>query len=247
MENFTKSIKAILYDRLTSPLFGTLISTWCVWNWKILYLTAFVSEKMIKPSTKIEYIVANYTNSNNLYWWPILSTAFLLLLMPFVSNGAYWLSITFDKWKYDQKLEVDSKKLLTIEQSVELRKEMADVKISFDNILKDKNSEIEVFKIQLEKMSNNSQVVGIEESLKKDDTEDKEIDTILRRIKSNEDYLKVHGDIVSTIQGGYNLSTEIDSDSIAYYELNDLIKSASAGHYNFTPKGKKVARALLKS
>jgi hypothetical protein len=55
-----KSINSILFERLTSPLYGTLIISWLIWNWKIIYLTLFVDseenyeEIEIKTKEKIE-------------------------------------------------------------------------------------------------------------------------------------------------------------------------------------------------
>ena len=51
----SKSVNSILKERLTSPLFGTLIITWLVSNWEIVYVTLFVSEKYLKEN-RIDYI-----------------------------------------------------------------------------------------------------------------------------------------------------------------------------------------------
>ena len=37
LDEFQKSIKAVLYDRLTSPLAGCFIFSWFVWNWGLVY------------------------------------------------------------------------------------------------------------------------------------------------------------------------------------------------------------------
>lgn len=46
-DELKKSISAILYERTTSPLFGSFILSWTVWNWKIFYITLFISEDKI--------------------------------------------------------------------------------------------------------------------------------------------------------------------------------------------------------
>jgi hypothetical protein len=38
MEDIIKSIKAFLYDRSSSPLFGAFIISWMAWNYRLLML-----------------------------------------------------------------------------------------------------------------------------------------------------------------------------------------------------------------
>ena len=83
-DELKKSISALLYERTTSPLFGTLVVSWSVWNWKIIYLTFFISEKELIGKNKIEYIIENYNDNFNLYWFPLISTTILITLIPFI-------------------------------------------------------------------------------------------------------------------------------------------------------------------
>lgn len=89
-----KSLNEIIYERTTSPFFGTLITSWLIWNWRIIYLTFFISESKIKPN-EIDYILANYSDIDHIVWYPIISTILLVTIIPFISNGVYWLSIKF--------------------------------------------------------------------------------------------------------------------------------------------------------
>ena len=65
-----KSINAALYERAVSPLYGTFLITWSLWNWKIIYLTFFVSENKLEIN-KIDYIVANYYSPEIAFVYPI--------------------------------------------------------------------------------------------------------------------------------------------------------------------------------
>ena len=56
ISDFRKSINSILYERVSSPLFGTFVISWLIWNWKITYLTLFVSESNLDKN-KLEYIL----------------------------------------------------------------------------------------------------------------------------------------------------------------------------------------------
>ena len=70
-----------------------------------------------------------------LIWYPLLSTVILLTLIPFVSNGAYWLSLKFEKWRVDNKNEIEKKQLLTLEQSIQLRGQIIESERKFDSLL----------------------------------------------------------------------------------------------------------------
>jgi hypothetical protein len=75
IEETKKSIQSILYQRVSSPFYGTSIVSWLIWNWKVIYLTIFVSEKIIKKS-KIDFIVDNYSEINHLVSFIVNSYTF---------------------------------------------------------------------------------------------------------------------------------------------------------------------------
>ena len=87
IDELKKSLSAILYERTTSPFYGTLLISWLIWNWKIVYLTVFISESSINTD-KINYIVSNFNDIHCLLIYPLISTIVLLTVVPFISNGA---------------------------------------------------------------------------------------------------------------------------------------------------------------
>ncbi|NQY07917.1 MAG: hypothetical protein HRT71_00165 [Flavobacteriales bacterium] len=101
LSELKKSTNAILYERVISPLFGTFVTSWLACNWKIIYLTLFISEDKISVN-KIDYIVDELYNIHLLVTLPLISTAIFITLVPFVSNGAFWLSMKFKMWRIDK-------------------------------------------------------------------------------------------------------------------------------------------------
>lgn len=136
-----KSITDIIFERTTSPLYGTLILSWLVWNWKILYLTLFISQDKINI-TKIEYIENNCNDINYLLWYPLASTIVFICIVPLFSNGAFWINAIYTKWRVNKKNQVDGGVLLTTEQSVKLRMKLAEQEKTFYNSLSEKENEI---------------------------------------------------------------------------------------------------------
>ncbi len=89
LDEIRKSVHSMLYERLATLFFGTLVVAWLIWNWKIVYLTLFINSHLV--GNKIKYIEDNYSDPCLVYVYPLISTVLLLTAVPFLSNGAYWL------------------------------------------------------------------------------------------------------------------------------------------------------------
>ena len=101
ISNIKSSIEKILYERAVSPLYGAFFVSWLIWNWQILYLTLFISENQL-VITKIDYILKYLFDYNNLIIYPVISTIAIIVIFPFISNGAYYLSQYF----YNVRLQI---------------------------------------------------------------------------------------------------------------------------------------------
>jgi hypothetical protein len=248
MTDIKKSLNQITNERISSPLYGTLILSWLIWNWKIIYITFFVSEDKIEKN-KIDYIITNYSDLDDLVFFPLLSTLVLLTLMPFVSNGAYWLSLKFNIWKSDKKNEVERKQLLTLEQSIQLRELIADQEKRFENILADKNTEIKQLKIQIEESEKNIVISNPPFKTKSDDNIEN-VQNLVDSITKNNNLSNAFEIINFHIQGGYIgliKANGISTDIMSYFESNDIIVNKGKGMYELTDIGKKVNKGISSS
>lgn len=124
IDEFKKSISATLYERTTSPLFGTILFSWNVWNWKIILGIFFTTTKELK-TTKFEYIESNLLNIYDGLLYPVISTVLILTVYSWLAEQAYRSWLYFDKRKNDHKNSIEKQKLLTLEQSMKLRVELA--------------------------------------------------------------------------------------------------------------------------
>ncbi len=145
VKDFPDSIKAILYDRIVSPLSGTFIFSWLVWNWKLVYFF-FVFDGTYTIVGKIDYISTHYNNWGNLFWLPFASTIFLIGFYPIVSTGAYWVHLKYKMLQNDIKNKIENNKLLTIEQSLKIKREYKDLYDSFLELEKSKDDELKWLK-----------------------------------------------------------------------------------------------------
>lgn len=242
------SINSILYQRVTSPLFGTFIVSWIVLNWKILYATFIIDSDKIEQ-TKIDYIVSNFNDVGNLIWYPLISTFLLITIIPFVSNGAYWVSLKFEQWRIDNKHKIERKKLLTLEQSIQLREQILDYEKKFETLLNEKDEEIKQLKLLIEKSSKDENTnTG---QIKLDSNEDKiekRIIEIFNKVNNNSSLKKAVFTINEYIQGGYSKLSQDDNITpkiLAFFESNDLIENQGQGMYKWTEKGKRLNQLIV--
>jgi len=241
-----KSFNEIIYERTTSPFYGTIIISWLIWNWRILYLTFFISEERIELN-KIDYILANYSNTNHILVFPLLSTIALLTIIPFVSNGAFWLSLKFNKWKVDQKNIVDKKQLLSIEQSIELREEISKQEERFAKLVESKNLEITQLQLQIDEFKQKMSQDKLDNKLNDKESISDELKSLSERIKNNQSEMQQYEMALTLIQGGSPLTdrSDVSSKFITLLESYDIIENKVNGVYKITAKGKQFQKIML--
>ncbi|UPT67946.1 MAG: hypothetical protein M0D57_04600 [Sphingobacteriales bacterium JAD_PAG50586_3] len=114
LQEIKESVTKTISERIYNPLYGSLIISWSFWNWKIIYLTLFVSQDAIKPYNKIDYIIMHYGSSVHIIVLPILSTLMLIVIFPYFSLGAHYMTLYFKRQR--NKLDENYKKFIVISQ-----------------------------------------------------------------------------------------------------------------------------------
>ncbi|MEG2099957.1 MAG: hypothetical protein RRY99_00445 [Flavobacterium sp.] len=250
IDDLKKSFDQIIYERTTSPFYGSFIVSWCLWNWKIIYLTFFVSQDKI-DSNKIDYIATNFSAFENIFIFPLLSSIFIITLVPFITNGAYWLSLKFNKWRVDQKNIVDNKQLLSIEQSIELREQISKQEERFAKLVEDKNLEIKQLNLQIQEYQKKEPPVTLEKLLETDNsiTPLDELSLFADRIKNNPEELKQYEGTIFSIQKGYSPaeSSDVTTKFLALLESYNIVNREPNSLYTVTETGKKFYRLVHNS
>lgn len=102
LNDLSNDLKAALYSRLSSPVVGAFLISWCIWNIDAVLVVAFGSDPM---QERISYVMANYLQS---YWDRAICPTFFaivwVLCYPPVSK---WL---FNYWE-DARVENEKTRL----------------------------------------------------------------------------------------------------------------------------------------
>lgn len=240
-----KSFKAILYERVTSPLSGILILAWLIFNWKACLVLALGDDSIYK---RIIFVQANYVNIYDNIYYPAFYSIVFILIYPWITLGPFyiWQRSNYIKSKIKNNFELQTP--LTIEKSIELRKEMRQKEIEFTEMMSSKNTkqielEAEILRLekQLQESENKYLLSGTSINGKNNTDSDEQ--------KWNMEYTDVykndgsfHNNLDDVLDGIAN-SVTIDTDSKKYCLAQGLITMILTGKYCY-PKKVNICRGL---
>lgn len=151
LEEASQSLKAYLYDRTQSPLFGAFIASWILWNHRLLLV--LFSDKIFEE--KFEYIDKQLYPQFTLFSFPLSSmfdpkfhvyplvTAILTLLL--YPHPAKWI---FKYWKQAQitlkheRQQLEEEELLSKEEAQKIRTSVREERAKYKDEIEDKSLEI---------------------------------------------------------------------------------------------------------
>ncbi|MFC3914575.1 hypothetical protein ACFOSS_14055 [Pseudaeromonas sharmana] len=147
IDDIYKSIKASMYERATSPLFGAFAISWSLWNYK----TILVILSSMKVNDKISYIESEiYSEDWSLLLggaiYPLISAVFFILIYPHPAKWIYkyWNNQQKKLKEIKQRIEDDTP--LTLDESRQIRRELLRFESYYDDEITKKNNEIDRLK-----------------------------------------------------------------------------------------------------
>jgi hypothetical protein len=244
IDEIRKSINANLYEKTNSPLYGTLIVSWAIWNWKVIYYVFVVDSKVpyFDRLVIIKGLVSNYT----LFLFPIISTILILTVFEFISNYAYWLSIYHKTWRANKKIETEGKQLLTYEQSLKLRNDIRMKEEEYVKLIQEKETEIKTLKDSMA-LLNNKEKEEVKPTKSNKDIKNKKVDLIYNRFK-DEDKLIDFKSVSSAILNQQSLDPN-EPNIKEFVTLGLITRGNGIGggyyQYNLTPSGTELHDMIL--
>lgn len=151
LEDVFNSIKAHLYDRAVSPLMGSVIVSWVVWNYKLLLL--LISKESFLEKYRIISEVL-YTTKASIYLdgllYPTLTAAAYIFIYPYPAEFVFRFTRHRQKSISNIKREIEGEALLTVKESIVLRREINKLEDVFIADLGKKDAEIERLRNELD-------------------------------------------------------------------------------------------------
>lgn len=136
-------------EKASSPLYRTLIVAWCLWNWRILYLTFFIDEKSILPLTKLQYISTYYKDDWINYYWPLASTLAALFVFPFIENGVYKFTLNRRKVRLRAKVLAEDDLPISRDEAAKLKKQIRESAVTNQLAIDEKLAVIQSLNVEL--------------------------------------------------------------------------------------------------
>lgn len=143
LDDLAKTVKAQLYERVSSPLLGAFAISWLAWNYR--FMLVLVSSMPV--AEKFAYIDSNIFNSyQNIFLhgtlYPLLTTLSLIFIYPFPAKFVYEYWRTRQRELKEIQQRIDDETPLTREEARELRHETLNARLEFEQELERKSAEI---------------------------------------------------------------------------------------------------------
>ncbi|WP_133180544.1 hypothetical protein [Shewanella decolorationis] len=242
LEQISNSIKATLYDRVSSPLSSSFIISWCLWNYKIL-IVLFSSMKPYEKYNAIDILVSTTVLQTSFYeplgYWltngvafPFLSALAYIYIYPIPAKIVYRHHLEVQGDLKRKRNEIENNEVLTLDDSLILRQEILGKDKYYVEVINSKNKDIEKNGIELKELLLNLNDVNI----KNKELIDKalELDKLLKQ--RDMDLNTLRGKYQLLESDNVNFVANIDSltRKLSKYENNeDLSKHLDVEHINY--------------
>lgn len=163
MDDLAKSVKAQLYERVSSPLLGTFALSWAAWNYRfilVLVSSMSVTEKIGYIDSQVFPTLEQILLRGALY--PLLTALALIFLYPIPAKYVYQYWRRRQKELKEIQQQIDDETPLTKEEARQLRREALSASIEYDKALQSRATEIARLKELVEELQNRGTAVTAE-------------------------------------------------------------------------------------
>ena len=143
LDDLAKTVKAQLYERVSSPLLGAFAISWVAWNYRFL-LVLFSSMPVAEKFTFIDSHIFDSYQGIFLHGmlYPLITTLLLIFVYPFPAKFVYEYWRTRQRELKEIQQRIDDETPLTREEARELRHETLNARLEFEQELERRSDEI---------------------------------------------------------------------------------------------------------
>lgn len=235
LSDLAKTVKAQLYERVSSPLLGAFAISWVAWNYR--FILVLISSMPV--AERFAYIDSNIFDSyQNIFLhgtlYPLLTTLSLIFIYPVPAKFVYeyWRKRQRELKEIQQR--IDDETPLTREEARELRHETLNARLEFEQELERKSAEITRLKETIKELQPREKT-DIDQPPKKQ-TKSAPAKTTKTISRLDENQVQMLKKIAESANGLFkkNIISSSGSDKIlAEYNLGELVaKEYASRRYN---------------
>ena len=233
LDEFQKSVRRVLTERIVNPFLGSFTLAWLLWNWQILFYL-WREDTKVSPLKQLENIVTLFENPTYNFWLPLASAFGYAFVYPLLSLTIIFVWEFADEQKRKMVQYIHRNQLLSFEQSTRLLNEIHKVETKLAETIASKDAEI----LRLRASVANEGKPDPQPQLP---TADPRWDAEYARFRSSKFY-ESFGDIVNDLTQDYQLPSNVDQ-AVTYLVANDIIeKQEGERSFRLTAKGRYFSR-----
>tara|TARA_A200000113_G_scaffold63689_1_gene54765 strand:+ start:382 stop:1149 length:768 start_codon:yes stop_codon:yes gene_type:complete len=167
IDDIVNSVKAELYDRSVSPLMGSFIISWLLWNYKFVLLI-FSNIAIDEKFSQIDKLYTNYDTEGIWFWLllPLITTLIHIYLYPIPAKYVFKHARNKQRELKEIKTQIEDETPLTKEEARDIKRQLALLQIEHEKELERKDSEIEGLKNEVKKHKSSAEDSYIGEAKK---------------------------------------------------------------------------------
>ncbi len=156
MDDLIKTVKAQLYDRLSSPLVFSFVLSWAAWNYK----TAVIILSSLSPVDKffqLEMLSLQW-ESMYLYWavfgffGPASTVALYIFALPFFEEYVFEFTLKKKRALKVLRQKIEDETPISLVEARELRTALSNAQLEFDMALTARHEEIARLKVEVREL-----------------------------------------------------------------------------------------------
>jgi hypothetical protein len=158
LDDIVKTARTHIHERLASPLIGSFVIAWSIWNYKflvILFSAASVSQTfaLINSIAFPDFSALFFKG----FLFPALTTAAYIFVYPYPARFVYEFTQKRQKEMNETRRQIENETPLTIEESRKIRSELQRREGEHEQEMDRKDSEIERLKAEISSFRTSSQ------------------------------------------------------------------------------------------